>query len=75
MRLEEKLQAEVDKETVEESRIVVTDEELKPGERQVISDGSEGPVVEIIKRTTPERSDYPEIDKTPVGSKEEAGEL
>ena len=75
MRLEEKLQAEVDKETVEESRIVVTDEELKPGERQVISDGSEGPVVEIIKRTTPERLDYPEIDKTPVGSKEEAGEL
>jgi small subunit ribosomal protein S2 len=75
MRLEEKLQAEADKETVEESRIVVTDEELKPGERQVISDGSDGPVVEIIKRTTPERSDYPEIDETPVGSKEEAGEL
>jgi len=75
MRLEEKLQAEVDKETVEESRIVATDEELKPGERQVISDGSEGPVVEIIKRTTPERTDYPEIDEAPVGSKEEVGEL
>ena len=27
--------------------------ELKPGERKVISDGTEGPVVEIIKRGTP----------------------
>ena len=27
--------------------------EMKPGERKVISDGTEGPVVEIIKRTKP----------------------
>jgi len=25
--------------------------ELKPGERKVISDGTDGPVVEIIKKT------------------------
>ena len=28
--------------------------DLKPGERKVISDGTEGPVVEIIRRATPE---------------------
>jgi len=27
--------------------------ELKPGERKVIADGTDGPVVEIIKKTTP----------------------
>lgn len=51
--LEEKKQAEADKETEEVSEIEVASAELKPGERKVISDGSDGPVVEIIKRTTP----------------------
>jgi small subunit ribosomal protein S2 len=27
---------------------------LKPGERKVISDGTDGPVVEIIRRSEPE---------------------
>jgi hypothetical protein len=31
--------------------------ELKPGERKVISNGSDGPVIEIIKRATPEVMD------------------
>jgi len=50
-RFEEKRQAEVDKEEVEEqSEIAAVSSELKPGERKVISDGTDGPVVEIIKR-------------------------
>jgi small subunit ribosomal protein S2 len=50
-RYEEKRQADVDKEDVEEkSEIAVVSSELKPGERKVISDGTDGPVVEIIKR-------------------------
>ena len=53
-RLAEKQQAEADKEIEEVSAVEAASAELKPGERKVISDGSEGPVVEIIKRTTPE---------------------
>ena len=49
---EEKIQAEEDKQGEEESEITVASSELKPGERKVISDGTEGPVVEIIKRGT-----------------------
>ena len=58
--LEEKKQAEADKETEEVSEIEVASAELKPGERKVISDGSDGPVVEIIKRTTPGDESEPE---------------
>jgi len=50
---EEKIQAEADKQGDEESEIVAVSSELKPGERKVISDGTVGPVVEIIKRGAP----------------------
>ncbi|QTA88962.1 30S ribosomal protein S2 [Desulfonema magnum] len=56
-RLEEKRQAEADKEIEEEPEATEPGAELKPGERKVISDGSEGPVVEIIKRTASENSE------------------
>jgi len=49
-RLKEKQQAEADK--ADESELEVASAELKPGERKVISDGTDGPVVEIIKRST-----------------------
>jgi small subunit ribosomal protein S2 len=49
---EERAQAEADKSTEEESELAAAAAELKPGERKVISDGSEGPVVEIIRKTT-----------------------
>jgi small subunit ribosomal protein S2 len=49
-RREEKAQAEADKEIEEESEIVSASADLKPGERKVISDGTEGPVVEIIRK-------------------------
>jgi small subunit ribosomal protein S2 len=50
-RYAEKRQAEADKEVEEESEVTAVSAELKPGERKVISDGTEGPVVEIIKRS------------------------
>lgn len=55
-RMEEKLQAEADKEMEEASKTETPDveklgaEELESEERKVVSDGSEGPIVEIIKR-------------------------
>ncbi|MBC8247689.1 MAG: 30S ribosomal protein S2 [Deltaproteobacteria bacterium] len=52
-RLEEQQQAEADKEIEEISEVAVASADMKPGERKVISDGTEGPVVEIIKRTKP----------------------
>jgi small subunit ribosomal protein S2 len=53
-RLAEKQQAEADKDMEEESEVVVASAELSDGERKVISDGTEGPVVEIIKRSAVE---------------------
>ncbi|HID30777.1 MAG TPA: 30S ribosomal protein S2, partial [Desulfobacterales bacterium] len=48
-RMEERLQAEADKEGVEAGVAA----SAGPGERAVISDGSEGPVVEIIRKQGP----------------------
>ncbi|MBU1181739.1 MAG: 30S ribosomal protein S2 [Pseudomonadota bacterium] len=53
-RLSEKQQAESDKKIEEVTETTVVRAELKPGERKVISDGSDGPVIEIIKRAAPE---------------------
>ena len=47
-RMEERLQAEADKEAVEAGVAVA-----EMGEKAVISDGSEGPIVEIIRRQAP----------------------
>jgi len=55
-RYEEKMQAEADKDVEEESEITAASAELKPGERKVISDGTEGPVVEIIRKTATDES-------------------
>jgi len=52
----EKKQAEADKAVEVESETETISAELKPGERRVISDGSEGPIVEIIKRSTTDSS-------------------
>ena len=49
-RYEEKRQADADKQQEEESEIEAVSADLKPGERTIISDGTEGPVVEIIRR-------------------------
>jgi small subunit ribosomal protein S2 len=50
-RYEEKMQAEADKEVEEKSEITAANVDLKPGERKVISDGTDGPVVEIIRKS------------------------
>jgi small subunit ribosomal protein S2 len=55
--LAERQQAEADKQDEVESEVTTVSAELKPGERKVISDGTEGPVIEIIKRTTPDAAD------------------
>jgi small subunit ribosomal protein S2 len=62
-RLAERQAAEADKEIEVESEVTTISAELKPGERKIISGGSEGPVVEIIKRSgteTIEAIDVPE---------------
>ncbi len=53
-RLAEKQQAEADKDLEEESEVTAVSAELHPGERKVISEGTAGPVVEIIKRSVEE---------------------
>jgi len=50
---EEKKQAVSDKK-IEKDLSIEAPDDLKPGERKVISDGTEGPVVEIIRRSTKE---------------------
>jgi small subunit ribosomal protein S2 len=60
VRYEEKLQAQDDKKTEEEIVVMAAGEELQPGERKVISDGTDGPVVEIIRRSTSEAPETPE---------------
>jgi small subunit ribosomal protein S2 len=52
-RLAEKQRAEADKDVEEEApEVIAVSTELQPGERKVVSDGTDGPVVEIIKRST-----------------------
>jgi small subunit ribosomal protein S2 len=72
-RYEEKMQAETDKEVEEESEITTAGAELKPGERKVISDGTKGPIVEIIRKTEAEESAVAE-DAEPAGDGETATE-
>jgi len=52
---DEKQQAEADKKETPEPKTAAA--ELQPGERKVISDGSNGPVVEIIRKSTSEESE------------------
>lgn len=79
-RYEEKMQAQADKEAVAESEAVAVSADLQAGEREVISDGTEGPVVEIIRRSAPEGENSPQVidaeseeEKSPTEA-ESAGE-
>lgn len=63
---EERKQAASDKQIEKDLTADATDD-MKPGERKVISDGSEGPVVEIIRRSTKEEiSSEPETEAATV---------
>jgi len=74
--LAEKQQAEADKETEETEEVTAASAELKPGERKVISDGTDGPVVEIIKRATTESPETEEaaVTEEAATEAEETGE-
>lgn len=74
-RYEEKLQAEADKEKIEEQEVPDVSADLKPGERKVISDGTDGPVIEIIKRGTPDKTEGSELEDSGKKAEfEESGE-
>jgi len=60
-RYAERQQAEADKEIEEESEVTTISAELKPGERKIIADGTEGPVVEIIKRSGAEPTEVVDV--------------
>jgi len=68
-RFAEKQQAEADKDVEEESEAVAASTELAEGERKVISDGTSGPVVEIIKRSAAEPAATAAVD-TPAAEPE-----
>ena len=55
-RFNERRQAEADKQVDEPTEIESAAASLKPGERKVISDGSQGPIVEIIRKTDDEEA-------------------
>ena len=59
-RMEERVQAEADKATAE-AGVVEVGPGIGPGERAVISDGSDGPIVEVVTRQATS-SDQPEED-------------
>jgi small subunit ribosomal protein S2 len=71
-RLEESRQAEADKgeEAPEETDFSTASADLKPGERKVISDGAEGPVVEIIKRSAAEEQAQQQEEETTEAAQE-----
>jgi small subunit ribosomal protein S2 len=50
----ERMQAEADKTEPEDAKPLSAAVDLKPGERKVISEGGQGPVVEVIRRSTAE---------------------
>jgi len=67
-RFAEKQQAEADKDVEEESEVAAVSAELASGERKVISDGSDGPVVEIIKRSVVETAQPVAADAPQAGT-------
>jgi small subunit ribosomal protein S2 len=73
-RYEEKMQAEADKDVEEESEIAAASAELKPGERKVISDGTQGPVVEIIRKTKADENEAADDTEPTVDGQTETGE-
>ncbi len=61
-RFSERKQAQTDKEAEEPTEIEATAATLKPGERKVISNGTEGPIVEIIRKS----GDEEQAEETPT---------
>ena len=66
-RLKEKKQAETDKAEDVTSGTEAAGVDLKPGERKVISDGSQGPIVEIIRKSGDEAADSKPAEEATTG--------
>lgn len=67
-RLAEKEQAAADKAAEEaKTEVAAASAELKPGERKVISKDGDGPVIEVIKRSTTMPAENPESEPEPDG--------
>ena len=73
-RFAERQQAEADKEIEEESEVTTISAELKPGERKIIADGTEGPVVEIIKRSGVEPTEVVDVPEAVAESQSSESE-
>jgi small subunit ribosomal protein S2 len=73
-RLAERRQADADKAETEQSEVSAVSADLKPGERKVISDGTDGPVVEIIKRSAQETGDSVEALQDTTATPAEQGQ-
>ncbi len=72
-RYKERQQAEADKEQ-EETEIESAAADLKPGERKVISDGTNGPVVEIIRKGTGGTENTESTEESASSTEDVAGE-
>jgi small subunit ribosomal protein S2 len=70
-RYAERRQARADKQEEEAAEVAAAGAELKPGERKVISDGADGPVIEIIKRSAGEGEAEAVAEATPTPAVEE----
>ena len=73
-RLAEKQRADADKANEEEVVTPVVSKDVKPGERKVISDGTDGPVVEIIKGGAVKETEDKEKPAGETTDTEETGE-
>ncbi|MBW1963369.1 MAG: 30S ribosomal protein S2, partial [Deltaproteobacteria bacterium] len=73
-RFEEKQQAEADKQEEVEPEIAAAASELQPGERRVISDGTEGPVVEIIRKSTSTETEQERLETDEITQPQTTGE-
>ena len=77
-RFEEQQQAQTDKEIEEEPPIEAAAAELKPGERKVIADGTDGPVVEIIRKSASDEASDEDVqadtDAAATPADEDTGE-
>ncbi len=73
---EERKQADYDKDVEEPTELESAAATLKPGERKVISDGSEGPIVEIIRKTGEEEAEATEdtVGEAPEPAAGQTGE-
>jgi len=70
----ERMQAEADKTEPEEAKPLSVAVDLKPGERKVISEGGQGPVVEVIRRSTADAAAAAGADASDRGDAQTTGD-